>query len=313
MKRLRQLLGLAGIFGGILVIFLGIEGFNNNRPENNIISGQENQKIRSYRIPDSLLFSGEMVPLENFDTRESLDRELNSNAYFHSSTLLLLKRSNRYFPVIEPILKKHGIPDDFKYIAVAESNLSNIVSPAGAVGFWQFLADTGKEYGLEINTEIDERYHLEKSTEAACRYFLKSFEKYGNWTMVAASFNRGSNGVDQQVEIQGQTNYYDLLLPEETSRYVFRILSFKIIFSDPEEYGFSIEEGHLYPEISYELVMVDSTISNFADFASKFGTNYKIFKALNPWLRKPYLNNKKGKTYELKIPSENARTDTYNF
>ena len=191
--------------------------------------------------------------------------------------------------------------------------MSNVISPAGAVGFWQFLTDTGKEYGLEINNEVDERYHLEKSTEAACRYFLKSYEKYGNWTMVAASYNRGTNGVDQQVEIQGQTNYYDLLLPEETSRYVFRILSFKIIFSDPEEYGFSVEEDHLYPEISHQLVKVDSTILNFADFAAKFGTNYKILKSLNPWLRKPYLDNKRGKTYEIKVPLENARTDAYNF
>ncbi len=273
---------------------------------------QEVQKIVSYPVPDTLCFAGERVPLENYDTHESLDRELNSNAYFHSSTLLLIKRAHRYFPVIEPILAKYGIPDDFKFVAVAESDLTNAVSPAKAVGFWQFMSTTGKEYGLEINSEVDERYNLEKSTDAACRYFLKSYEKYGNWTMVAASYNRGSNGINTQVEIQGQDDYYNLLLPEETARYIFRILAIKIIFSDPEKYGFEIDEEHLYPEIPYVVVSVDTAVTSFADFAAGFNTNYKILKALNPWLRQPYLTNRAKKTYEIKIPAGNARTEVYN-
>jgi len=302
------------VIGGLAVIFVFIgliqeNGVDYNDMGNNVL--QEVQRVISFEPPDSLYFAGERVPLENFDTRESLDRELNSNAYFHSSTLLLIKRSHRYFPLIEPILEEYGIPDDFKYLAVAESNLSNAVSPVGATGFWQFMNSTAREYGLEISKEIDERYHLEKSTAAACRYFLKSYEKYGNWTMVAASFNRGTNGVDRQVEIQNQENYYDLLLPEETSRYLFRILAFKTIFSDPEKYGFDVPEEHMYPPLDYIVVNVDSSVSSFASFAEKFGTNYKILKALNPWLRQPYLNNRTGQAYEIKVPVEGARTKVY--
>lgn len=310
-KRIKQF--LSGV--GILAISLSVIGLvqDNKKESSARIAGmdQEIQRIVSFEAPDSLTFAGEKVPLENFDTRESLDRELNTNAYRHSSTLLLIKRSHRFFPVIEPILKEHGIPDDFKYLAVAESDLSNAVSPVRATGFWQFMNSTGKEYGLEINREVDERYHLELSTSAACKYFLKAFKKFGNWTMVAASYNRGQNGVGQQISIQEQNNYYNLLLTEETSRYLFRILAFKSIFTQPERYGFNIPDDHLYPEIEYEVVKIDSAITNFADFAAGFDTNYKILKSLNPWLRKPYLTNKNGKSYEIKIPAEGARTSAY--
>jgi len=272
---------------------------------------EEIQRVKSFELPDSLYFAGERVPLENFDTHESLDRELNSNAYFHSSTLLLIKRSHRYFPIIEPILEEYGLPDDFKYLAVAESSLTNAVSPVGAKGFWQLMSSTAMDLGLKVNEEIDERYHLEKSTAAACKYLLKAYEKYGNWTMVAASYNRGPNGVDRLIDIQDQNNYYDLLLPEETSRYLFRILAFKTIFNNPEKYGFDIPEGHLYPPIEYITVSVDTTVNSFAQFAAVFGTNYKILKALNPWLRQPYLNNSSGEAYEIKIPVEGARTKVY--
>ncbi len=225
---------------------------------------------------------------------------------------MLIKRSHRYFPLIEPILKEYGIPDDFKYVAVAESDLSNVVSPAKATGYWQFMNATAKEYGLEVNKEVDERYHIEKSTEAACKYFLKSYKRYGNWTMVAASYNRGANGINRQIGIQEQSNYYDLLLTEETSRYIFRILSFKTIFSDPEKYGFLIPENHLYPSVDYHMVKVDTAISNFADFARDNGTNYKILKAFNPWLRQPYLTNKHRLSYKIKVPEAGARKNSYN-
>ncbi|MBN1388018.1 MAG: lytic transglycosylase domain-containing protein [Bacteroidales bacterium] len=304
---------LAGIGTAALVfVIIGLMQDYSVELQNRDLSLQQDiQQIVSFELPDSLYFAGERVPLENFDTRESLDRELNSNAYFHSSTMLLIKRSNRYFPVIEPILKEYNIPDDFKYMAVAESNLANTVSPVGATGFWQFMNSTATEYGLKINDEIDERYHLEKSTAAACRYFLKSYEKYGNWTMVAASYNRGSNGVDNLMDIQEQDNYYDLLLPEETSRYLFRILSFKTIFSNPEAYGFNIPEEHLYPPLEFTTVTVDTTVNSFAEFAAVLGTNYKILKALNPWLRQPYLNVGSGESYEIKIPVDGARTKAY--
>lgn len=305
---IKLLIGFASLFSLVLFIVV-IQGFNDDSKEDYSLY---QQKVRSYKGPDTLYFAGEMVPLENFDTRESFDREINTNAYRHSSTILLLKRAHRYFPVIEPILKEHGIPDDFKYIAVAESDLSNVVSPAQATGFWQFMKETGKEYGLEISKEIDERYHLEKSTAAACKYFLKSYEKFGNWTMVAASYNRGSSGIDKQISIQQETNYYDLLLPEETSRYIFRILSFKTIFSNPVAFGFNIPDDHLYPPIEYNVVRVDTTVSSFADFAKEHGTNYKILKAFNPWLRQPYLTNNSKKEYFIKVPRDGARESAYS-
>jgi len=262
---------------------------------------------RSYKLPDSVSFAGERMPLENFDTRESLEREIITSAYRHSSTILIIKRANRYFPVIEKILKKYNIPDDFKYLSVAESDLSNMVSPAGATGFWQIMPETGKEEGLEINAEIDERYNIEKSTNFACEYFLKSYAKYGNWTLAAASYNGGRNGIDDQIEIQHEKNYYNLLLNEETARYIFRAVSYKLIVSDPAAYGFEINKNELYPEISYNEVKVDSSITDFSNFARKFGTNYKLLKLLNPWLRKPYLTNKTGKTYLIKMPVAGSR------
>jgi hypothetical protein len=262
---------------------------------------------RSYKLPDSVSFAGERMPLENFDTRESLEREIITSAYRHSSTILIIKRANRYFPVIEKILKKYNIPDDFKYLSVAESDLSNMVSPAGATGFWQIMPETGKEEGLEINAEIDERYNIEKSTNFACEYFLKSYAKYGNWTLAAASYNGGRNGIDDQIEIQHEKNYYNLLLNEETARYIFRAVSYKLIISDPAAYGFEINKNELYPEISYNEVKVDSSITDFSNFARKFGTNYKLLKLLNPWLRKPYLTNKTGKTYLIKMPVAGSR------
>ena len=311
LRRLKELLFGAAALSGLILLIWSLVGFNGDDPAGFDLNGDV-QKVKSFPVPDSLTFAGERVPLENFDTRESFDRELNTNAYRHSSTILLIKRAHRYFPVIEPILKEYGVPDDFKYVAVAESDLSNAISPAKATGYWQFMDATAKEYGLEINREVDERYHLEKATEAACKYFLKSHDKYNNWTIVAASYNRGSNGVNRQIRIQGQADYYNLLLPEETARYLFRILSYKTIFTDPVKYGFSIPENQLYPEIEYRTVKVDTAIASFADFAHLHGTNYKILKSFNPWLRQPHLTNKAGKEYLIKVPLEGARTSAYN-
>jgi len=258
-------------------------------------------------IPLEITFAGEEVPLHYFDVRESLDRELQVNTFWHSQTVLLLKRANRYFPIIEPILKENGVPDDFKYLAVAESALTQAVSPSQAVGFWQILEGTGKELGLEITKEVDERYHIEKSTQAACKFLKKSYDQYGNWTMAAASYNFGRNGIARQMDRQMNENYYDMVLGEETGRYVFRILAIKAIFENPQAYGFYLNKADLYPELRYKEVSVDSTISNIAQFASKFDTNYKIIKILNPWLRENYLNNKVKKSYAIKIPQKNFR------
>jgi hypothetical protein len=262
---------------------------------------------KTYKIPQTVTFAGEKLPLDNFDTRESLERELLTSAYRHSSTILIIKRANRYLPVIEKILKKNDIPDDFKYLVAAESEYSNMISPAGATGFWQIMKETGKEEGMEINDVVDERYDLEKSTQFACDYFRKSYEKYGNWTLAAASYNGGRAAIDEQIQIQKQTNYYDLLLSEETARYIFRAVAYKLVISDPAGYGFDIREEELYAPLKYYEITVDTSITDFSGFAEKFGTNYKLLKFLNPWLRKPYLTPRPGKVYTIKVPAEGMR------
>ncbi|MBN2274503.1 MAG: transglycosylase SLT domain-containing protein [Bacteroidales bacterium] len=258
-------------------------------------------------IPDEMTFAGEPVPLKNFDTRESLDKELLVNAYWHSHTLLVLKKTKRYFAIIEPILEKYGIPSDFKYIPMAESNFENSRSPAGATGVWQIMEGTAREYGLEVNNEVDERYHLEKSTEVACKFFLKSYEQYKNWTLAAASYNVGRKGIDNQIERQQVDNYYNLLLNEETARYVFRILAFKLITEDPQNFSFHIQDEDYYPVLPFEEVKVDTGITNIARFAGSYSINYKLLKLFNPWLRDNHLTNKSGKTYLIKIPLDSNR------
>jgi membrane-bound lytic murein transglycosylase D len=264
---------------------------------------RKNLKAIALDIPGKQEFAGENVPMDLFYVRESFDRELITNVYWHSSTLLMLKRAHRFFPVIEPILARNGIPDDFKYIVVAESNLTNAQSPAGAIGYWQFLKATGIQYGLEINDEIDERYNLEKATEAACRYLTDSYKNYNNWTLAAASYNSGPDNIRKPMSVQKENNFYDLLLNPETSRYIYRILAIKELFSDPEKYGFHYRKKDLYPVIPVNKVMVDSSIRDLSDFAHNLGINYKILKEFNPWLRKSNLTNKNRKVYILDIPN----------
>lgn len=292
----------------VAVFFIGREGLGSQNKNKILVpAAREYYAIFPFDLPGELYFSGEVVPLEKFDVYESLDRELLSNAYFHSQTIRLIKLANRYFPVIEPILREQGIPDDFKYLAVAESGLSNAVSPAKAVGFWQIRKGTGTDYGMEINNEIDERYNLEKSTVVACRYLMESYEKYGSWTLAAASYNIGRKGIDREMERQKQNDYYDLLLNEETARYLFRIHALKLIIEDPGNYGFHLSEKDLYHPIPYYTVEINGPVTDFADFAAEHGTNYKILKYLNPWLRDKMLSNKAGKTYTIKIPEKGFR------
>ncbi len=275
---------------------------------NNLSANGQVQTVVAPKIPEKVSFAGEVVPLHNFDVYESLDREMMVNAFFHSQTLRIIKLLPRYFALIEPILKEQGVPDDFKYLAIAESSFNErALSPSGAAGIWQFMKPAALENGLEINTEVDERYHLEKATLAACQYLKKSYARYGNWTNVAASYNVGMSGVDRQVERQNQAHYYDLLLNEETSRYVFRIIALKIILESPEEYGFFVEEQETYPIIPFRWVEVKGKINSFSEFAESNGTNYKILKTMNPWLRDTMLVNKMGKTYQIKIPTGEFR------
>ncbi|NBL66017.1 transglycosylase SLT domain-containing protein [Flavobacterium sp. NST-5] len=260
--------------------------------------------VNNYFFPTELDFCGEKVPLQISDVKERLDRELIVNANLDASTLLIIKRANRYFPVIEPILKKNNIPDDFKYLAVAESALMNATSSAGAKGFWQFMPATAKEYGMEVNDIVDERYHLEISTEAACRYLNSAYKKFGSWTLAAASYNGGAGGVNKQITFQGENNYYDLLLTDETARYVFRILALKQIMKNQLQYGFNVNPSELYNPIAVKKVEVDSTIQDLAVFAKSQGINYKILKIHNPWLRDRKLTVAAGKRYTLEIPTE---------
>lgn len=294
----------------ILAVALGFKASGNETkmhemqiPENDTVYG-----VSPFKLPELVTFAGERMPLENFDTRESLEREILTSAYRHSSTILIIKKANRFNPLIEKILAKNNIPDDFKYLVAAESEYNNVISPAGATGFWQIMSQTGKEQGLEINTIVDERYNIEKSTQFACDYFKKSYEKFGNWTLVAASYNGGRAGLDLQIEIQDQHNYYDLLLNDETARYIFRVVAYKIIISEPAAYGFNLRKDDLYPEIQYYEVKVDTAVSDFSRFAERFNTNYKLLKYLNPWLRKPYLTPRPRKEYTIKIPAEGMRS-----
>lgn len=257
-------------------------------------------------VPEELYLFGEKVPLENFEVYERVDRELVVNTYWHSSTILALKRAARWFPIIEPILKKNNVPVDFKYLAVAESNLENAVSPAGATGFWQFIKSAAVEYGLEVNDEVDERYDIEKSTEAACKYLKDAYSKYGSWTMAAAAYNAGMNGITKWSSIQKTNNYYNLTLGIETSRYIARIAAIKIIMENPQKYGYYLNDKDFYKPLKFTEVILDSSVTDFADYAASLGINYKTLKLFNPWLRDSSLKNKNGKKYTIKIPEEGS-------
>ncbi len=267
----------------------------------------EHYRIFSLNVPTQMEFAGESVPLHILDVREKLDRELLINTYWQSQSLLFYKRANRWFPVIESILQSQGVPDDFKYLALIESGLTNAVSPAGATGFWQILKETGREYGLEINDEVDERYHVEKSTLAACKYLKEAYRKYGNWTTAAASYNMGMNGLARQTTRQQANNYYDLLLNEETGRYVYRILAVKELISKPAQYGFHFRPQDLYPAYRVRSLKVDTAVTDLAIFSIEKGYNYKILKILNPWLRESFLTNPTNKSYVFHLPLDTAQ------
>lgn len=260
--------------------------------------------VYALQVPDDLNFAGEPMPLESPDILERMDRELLVNTYWQSNGLLMFKRAKKYFPIIEPILAKYGVPDDFKYLAVIESGLTNAVSPAGARGVWQIMPTTGREKGLEVNKNVDERYNLEKATEVACKYVLDAKENLGSWTLAAAAYNAGNAGVSRRLKEQGVSEYYDLLLGEETGRYLFRIVALKEILSNPKKYGFNFRDKDLYTIIPTYKVEVDTAVTDFTRFAQRFGINYKILKLHNPWLREPHLNNKSRKPYYVEIPKE---------
>lgn len=253
-------------------------------------------------MPEKLEFSGESVPLNIPDIKERMDRELLVNTYWQSNGFLLFKRAHKYFPIIEPILESYGVPDDFKYLAMIESGLQNITSPAGAKGFWQIMKSTGREYGLEINSNVDERYNLILSTKVACEYLIKAKKKYGSWTLSAAAYNAGMNRISSELERQSVDNYYDMLLGQETGRYIFRIIAVKEIINNPKKYGFNFSEIDLYGYPNSYTVKVDTAVTDLVKFAEKFNLNYKQLKIHNPWLKEAFLNNKSRKKYDIEIP-----------
>lgn len=254
-------------------------------------------------LPETMTFCGEKVPLDLFFVRERLERELMVNSYRHSATILQLKRTTRWFPVMEPIMEQYGLPEDFKYLAMIESELTNAVSPSKAVGFWQFLEETGKVYGLEINKQVDMRYNVEKETVAACKYLKDSYRKFGSWISAAAAFNCGNGRITKTMEEQRVDSYFDMLLPEETQRYVYRILALKLITENPEKYGFTIRDNGWYRPYETKTVTVVQSIPDLVDFAYRQGTNYKMLKYFNPWLRSTSLTVSPGNSYEIKIPT----------
>jgi membrane-bound lytic murein transglycosylase D len=288
--------------GAVLTLFvLGQLSFISN--ENKRIENED--KWQPPSLPEQLSFAGEAVPLDRWDVKERLDREVLFNFYGQANILFLLKLSNRYFPTISERLKANGVPDDFKYLCVAESNLiPSAISRAGAVSFWQFMKGTAPGYNLMVNSEVDERYDVEKATDAACKYFKQAYAKFGSWTAAAASYNCGQGGYNGQASFQKTTNYYDLLLPEETNRYIFRILAFKHLLENAEKLGFTLKEEEKYVPVPFKLVQVNSSIPNLAQFAIDNGSTYKALRLMNPWLRGKSLTVTGGKVYNIKFPAE---------
>ena len=309
-RRSKMYYFLAGILSVAGLLFTAAIFFNNNLIA--AIDGNQGKlfpqeyKIISPKIPGSISIFGEGVPLDNFEVYERVDREVLVNTYWHSATILAIKRAARWFPVIEPILKQNNIPDDFKYLAVVESNLENVVSPAGATGYWQFIKSAAKQYGLEVTDEVDERYDVVKSTVAACKYLNTAYQMFGNWTMAASSYNAGISGIDKWSGLQKTTNYWNLVLGSETSRYVSRIIAMKLIMENPTAYGYDLKQEDLYEPLKFKEVELNTSVSNFAEYASTLGVNYKILKLYNPWLRDTSLKIKNGVTYKIKIPEEGS-------
>lgn len=262
------------------------------------------QVIEPVDLDKTFDFAGEELPMQSFDVRERLDNELTINTYRHGNTLLNIKKSYRYFPIIESILSAEGMPNDLKYIAVAESDLRNATSPAGAKGFWQFMTSTGRYYGLEINSEVDERYHLEKATKAACKYLQDYYKRFGSWSLAAAAYNMGGTRLSRELKSQKATTFYDLNLNQETMRYLFRLVAMKELMKNPRKFGFYLESSDGYQELNnYREVEVSTAIESLGAFAEEHSVSYRDIKIFNPWLISTKLTNSSRKKYIIRIPN----------
>ena len=301
--KLTLLTACAALCAGIsLPLLVGHATFN---PARDSVRSEVPSLTAPPSVPTQVSFADEVIALDRYDLRERLDRELMAFTYMHSSTMLTLKRANRYFPIIEPILREEGLPDDLKYLAVIESSLNPLArSGAGAAGMWQFMKGTGRDYGLEVNDNIDERYHIEKSTRAACAYLREAYAKYGSWLCVAASYNAGQGRITQQLQKQGVQRAVDLWLIEETTRYMFRLLAAKAVLTHPQQYGFLLKHSDLYPPIPCTTDTVTTGIADLASYARGKGITYAQLKDANPWLRDTFLQNKSERTYVLKLPTQ---------
>lgn len=296
---------IPGVLVGILIISL--LGFGKNNPQNQSANKEIDSSVYKWyppSLPEKMDFAGEAVPLERWEIRESFDRQILFNYYMQNNTIYILKHTRRYFPLIEERLKANGVPDDFKYLCVAESNLQHAISRSGAVGFWQFMDYTAPGYNLEISKDVDQRYHVAKATDAACKYIKLAYSKFGSWTAAAASYNCGQGGYEREAAFQQTKNYFDLFLREETSRYIFRILTFKYLMQNAEKMGFLLGEEDYYQPFKTRNITVSTSISNLAQFAIDNGSNYKMLKLLNPWLRSKSLAVKPGKSYTIQLPTE---------
>lgn len=270
--------------------------------KNPVTYSNNNFYVLGLNIPSTLDFCGEKIPSNNFEIRKNLEKEFFNNAYWKSNSAVLFAKAQKWFPYIEPILKKENVPDDFKYVAVIESHLSNIVSPAGAAGFWQLVPSSARNYGLEVNEFVDERYHVEKATHAACKLFKAAHSNFNNWTLSAAAYNRGIGGIQAALKKQKTNNYYDLVLNKETGSFVYRILAYKTLFSKPQHFGIKKKKWKYYPLVAYNIYKVDSSITNLSAFAKHVGCNKATVKFFNPWIRQDHLPNSDGKVYEIRIP-----------
>lgn len=290
---------------GIISVFLFTTAATTDNSSDNNVQDSTFVVSRQIYIPENVTLFGERVPLELYDVYESLERELLVNTFYQSQTTQILKYKHRYFPIIDSVLKANDIPEDFRYLAVAESGLRVNISPKGAAGFWQIIESTAKLYKLQVNDEVDQRYDLEKSTDVACKYFKNAYKRFGNWTMAAASYNLGIGGLAKQADFQGITSFYELYTNSETARYVFRILAFKLILENPEQYGYI--DIKPYKAVKQKIVTVDSSITNLAEFARSQGSNYKMLKTLNPWLRDKKLTNKDSIPYRIVLVEDAER------
>lgn len=295
------------VFGILMGVFFILFLSNKEIQKQEIVMKNDSTNVNNFnlpKLPDTLFLFEEKIPLEISDVKEKFDNELMVNNYWHTQTFRFLKISNRYFPEVEPILKKYGIPDDMKYLLLAESGLRNVTSPSGAKGYWQFMKKTALEYNLEITNDVDERYNLEKSTIAACKYLKKAYNRFDSWILAAAAYNMGSGGLSKQIKRQKTNDYFLLHLNSETARYIYRIVAIKSIMKFAKVYGFNYEKSDLYPPFAYNIYQVDSSINNLIDFSKEINTNYKLLKKVNPWLISGKLINPTQKKYIIKTIRE---------